>query len=428
MSTRSCDPAAGGAEKRGPRRRSVATAWRQLTAAPHRILFFFGMLQLLAAMAWWLADLLGRYGGLYAPPAWAVPPGWAHGYLLAYGTLPFFIFGFLMTAMPNWLGEGRVHRAAYVGCALLMASGVAAFYAAVAVGPVAVAAAVAIQLAGWLTGWLALARLALRASRPERRYPAIMLALTAVGAMLAGAFGLGVARVEPGLASAALRGGIWFFLLPLFFNVSHRMIPFFTSRVLPGYPVIRPSWTGPTFTAGSILRGALEAGGATAWLLAADALMLAPVVWLLVRWQGWRSRGVRLLAVLHLGFAALGVALALFAVQDAAALGGRFVLGHAPLHALTVGYFTAMLVAMVSRVSLGHSGRPLEADALTWGCFLAVLVTAALRVGADLPGVPEEARAMLTWLSALGWLLALFPWVVSYLPLYLAPRADGRPG
>jgi uncharacterized protein involved in response to NO len=137
---------------------------------------------------------------------------------------------------------------------------------------------------------------------------------------------------------------------------------------------------------------------------------------------------VRLLAVLHLAFALLGVALLLFAAQDAAALAGKSVLGHAPLHALTVGYFTAMLVAMVSRVSLGHSGRPLEADAVTWGCFLAVLATAALRVAAEFPGVPAEAQAMLTWLSALAWLSALLPWVVSYLPMYLAPRVDGRPG
>ncbi|HSO07137.1 MAG TPA: NnrS family protein, partial [Pelomicrobium sp.] len=351
-----------------------------------------------------------------------------HGYLMLFGTMPFFIFGFLMTAMPNWLGGGRVPRGAYLGCAGLMAAGVIAFYPALAVAPWAVAAAVALQLAGWITGWTALARLSIRAERPEKRYPAIMLTVTAVGAALAAAFAGGAARLEAGWVTVALRGGVWFFLLPLFFNVSHRMIPFFSSRVLPDYPVVRPVWTVPMFTAGSVLRGMLEMGGATPWLGAADLLMLGPFVYLVVRWRGWVSGGVRLLAVLHLGFAMLGVALVLFAVQDAAALAGRAVLGQAPLHALTVGYFTAMLVAMVSRVSLGHSGRPLKADAVTWGAFLAVLATAAMRIAAELPGVPAEARAMLMWLSALAWVVALVPWAVTYLPIYLAPRADGRPG
>ncbi|MFZ5558736.1 MAG: NnrS family protein [Pseudomonadota bacterium] len=429
MSTRSCEPAARGGAPRRPQRRSAAAVWRQLTAAPHRILFFCGMLQLLAAMAWWLANLLGRYGGLYTPPVLAAPPGWAHGYLMIFGTLPFFIFGFLMTAMPNWLGEGRVPRPAYLACAGLMAAGVAAFYAAVAISPWLAAAAVLVQLAGWIVGWVALARLSARAARPERRYPAIMLSVTAVGAALLAAFAVGVARLDPAWVAAALRGGLWWFLLPVFFNVSHRMIPFFSSRALPGYPVIRPPWTVPMFTAGSLLRGVLElAGSAPALLLVADGLMLLPVAYLTARWRGWRAGGVRLLAVLHLGFAMLAVALVLFLVQDVAALRGHAVLGHAPAHALTIGYFSAMLVAMVSRVTLGHSGRPLEADAVIWGCFLAVLATAALRIAAELPGVPAEARAMLMWLAALAWLLALLPWVVAYLPVYLAPRVDGRPG
>ncbi len=310
----------------------------------------------------------------------------------------------------------------------MMAAGVIAFYPAVALAPWAAAGAVALQLAGWAAGWLALARLGVRAARPEKRYPVIMLTVTALGAVLAAVFAVGAGFQEPGWVAAALRGGVWFFLLPLFFNVSHRMIPFFSSRVLPDYPVIRPRWTVPMFTAGCALRGALEMAGATAWLGAADLLMLLPFAYLALRWRGWVSGGERLLAVLHLGFAMLGVALVLFAVQDGAALAGHAVLGHAPMHALTVGYFTAMLVAMVSRVSLGHSGRPLKADAVTWGAFLAVLATAAMRIAAELPGLPTEARAMLMWLSAFAWVLALLPWVVTYLPIYLAPRADGRPG
>ena len=57
----------------------------------------------------------------------------------------------------------------------------------------------------------------------------------------------------------------------------------------------------------------------------------------------------------------------------------------------------AASVAMVSRVSLGHSGRALEADALTWWVFLGLLATAAVRALADLWFVPPALRL---WLRA----------------------------
>jgi uncharacterized protein involved in response to NO len=128
--------------------------------------------------------------------------------------------------------------------------------------------------------------------------------------------------------------------------------------------------------------------------------------------------------MLHIAFAVLALALALHVLQSLAWLGGRAVLGLAPLHLLAIGYFSAMLLAMVSRVSLGHSGRPLVADRLTFACFLGVLASAAVRVAADLaPGAPWLMPA-----AALLWLVAFGAWAWRYVPFYFLPRADGRPG
>ena len=60
-----------------------------LAAAPHRVFFFVGAVQGVAAITWWLADLAGRYGGWYASPAWTVPAPWAHAYLFLY--LPLYL-------------------------------------------------------------------------------------------------------------------------------------------------------------------------------------------------------------------------------------------------------------------------------------------------------------------------------------------------
>ncbi len=395
-----------------------------LAAAPHRTWFFAGAVQLIATMGWWMAEIGARYGSWFPPPAWVMPPGWLHAYVMLYGVFPFFIFGFLMTAVPNWLGEGRVPKGCYVPAAGLMLAGALATYAGTTAGVAFLLLGTGLALAGWAVAWSGLFDLVRRATRPDRRYPMVVLTLTAAGFVLHACVLAWLASGKTLLFQLARTGAVWFFLLPLFFNVSHRMIPFFSSRALPDYPVVRPPWSVPLFTAGSVIHGVLELAGLTAWTWIPDGVMLVVVFYLLVAWRSWRSFPVPLLSMLHIAFAVLALALALHMLQSLAWLGGRAVLGLAPLHLLAIGYFSAMLLAMVSRVSLGHSGRPLVADRLTFACFLGVLATAAVRVAADLaPGVPGLMPA-----AALLWLAAFGAWAWRYVPFYFLPRADGRPG
>jgi uncharacterized protein involved in response to NO len=158
-----------------------------------------------------------------------------------------------------------------------------------------------------------------------------------------------------------------------------------------------------------------------------DLPLLLWAGYLALKWGLTQSFRVRLLAVLHISLIALVIAMLLYTIQSLAfALGYRGVLGTAPLHAMTIGYFSAIALGMVSRVSLGHSGRALEADKLTWACFLGVLAAAIVRVSAELPGVPGSAGPKLSALAAMVWLAAFLPWATRYLPLYLEPRADSR--
>ena len=402
--------------------------WLAFSAAPHRVFFFAGIVQGVLAMLWWLVDLLGHHAGWIAPIAWAVPAPWVHAGLMIYGFLPFFMFGFLMTAVPNWL-KVSVPRRYYLAAVLCMSAGWVLFYAGLATSSSLAAAAIALVLVGWGAGLAGLVRMVVLTPERDIRHPAILF--TAVGFGWTGlACLLAALYFDAPLLSAMFRyGGLWFFALPIFLSVTNRMVPFFSSRALGDTGIVRPNWSHATLLAGCAGHGALEIAGLARWTWVVDLPMAAAVVYLAFKWGLLRSFTARLLAVLHLSLMALAFSLSLFVIQSLTlAISGERVLGLAPLHAMTIGYFSSMVIGMVSRVSLGHSGNTLVADRLTWFCFLGILAAAAFRVGADLPGVTPSAGHALTLISALMWLACFCAWGSRYLPKYLAPRIDGRPG
>jgi uncharacterized protein involved in response to NO len=405
----------------------VRAALRLLGRVPHRLFFLLGALQAVAVMGWWLLDLGGRYAGLYAPIAWTVPPPWGHAFLLTCTVFPFFMFGFLMTAMPNWTGEAMPHRA-HLYAGLPMALGVVLVYAGFATDARVALAGVALLVAGWLAGVGILASV-VAANRGRDPFAVWLTALMGVGALSAAAFGAWLATDETLYATVSRHAGIWLFLVPIFLTIEHRLVPFFSSRVIEGYALFRPKWSLPLLGAAAAAHFALELAEARAWLWVVDAPMAAWVGFLAVKWGLKGSFRARLLVMLHLGVVAAATALSLYALDSlAAAAGHPGALGLAPLHALTIGYFAATTVAMVSRVSLGHSGRALEADALTWWAFLGILATAGVRAIGDLWFVPPALRLWLSVAAAVLWLAVFVPWAARYVPIYLRPRADGRPG
>lgn len=142
-------------------------------------------------------------------------------------------------------------------------------------------------------------------------------------------------------------------------------------------------------------------------------------------WQPWKCRRPGLLAALHLSFAWLPLAFTLYSAQSLLAFLDRgFLLGRAPVHALTIGFFGSMLVAMVTRVTQGHSGRPLQMGRIAWLTFALLQLVALARIGAELSADAPW------WLlvAAFGWIVAFAPWVLRSLWIYLTPRADGKPG
>ncbi|MGN6738422.1 NnrS family protein [Dyella sp.] len=395
-----------------------------LAQAPHRLLFFAGTCAVLISMAWWALQLASlRYGWGHWPQP-PVPPTWGHALLTVYGMLPLFMFGFLLTVFPRWLDRTALPRRRYVPVAGTVFGGYLLAHAGLLGSLALLRAGVLLIAIGYGVALVTLAQV-LAASTARQAHAWSYLGALAVGSggLIAGLAALSGA--PPVAMTLAIRLGVFGFLLPIYFSVCHRMIPFFSANVIPGYRMWRPraslvlAWTLLT------AHVALELAGAQAWRWLADASLALLFATHALMWRPWQARRPGLLLALHLAFAWLPVAFALYALQSAWQLAtGENVLGLAPLHVLTIGYFGSMLVAMVTRVTQGHSGRLLQMGAVPWLCFVLLQGVVALRVRAEL-GLDSYRWLVL---AAAGWLIAFAPWVLRSAWIYLTPRADGKPG
>lgn len=396
---------------------------RLLTAAPHRLMFFAGAGNVLLAMVWWTFWLINARWPVVNMPQLAIPAGWMHALIMQYQVLPSFIFGFLLTVFPRWMDLPAFSRWHYVPVGFGLLAGQALTLASLFGFEHLLFMGWLLTLAGWLTGASYLAMLLWR--DPNTTWHAI----SAFIALLFGLIGIGLVFVylfsrDVHWMFASIKFGGFGLLLPVYFTVCHRMLPFFAGTALPGYRVIRPMWALALFWLLAMLHLGMELTHSYAWLWLTDLPLAVLSAWLL--WHWWpRQRMPALLAVLMLGFAWLPIAALLYGLQSLwLQNAGEFILGRAPAHALFIGFFGSLLVAMVTRVTQGHSGRPLQLGNTAAFAFITVQIVAVIRLGAEL------VSDALLWHSAAGllWLLAFLPWAVRSLWIYLTPRADGQPG
>ncbi|MDR2012845.1 MAG: NnrS family protein [Rhodanobacter sp.] len=406
---------------------------KRLLDAPHRLGFFAAALMFALSALWWATQLTLR--ALSHTAALTVPPPIAHGLLMATGFMPLFIVGFLFTAGPRWLGLPPVTARTLFAPVLAMLGGGVVLLIGFHLSAGLAAAGGALGAAGWsaIMGrflWL------VRASKASDRVHAIMVAGAGViGALAWWAASIALATSSMMAARVATRAMLWFWLAPTFVAVSHRMIPFFTASALPALDAWRPFWLLWLQLAALVFAGAGFIAEILWWPLPAalhavqggiELLIAAALLALAWRWGLVQSLRNRLLAMLHGGYLWLGLAFALLAIAHALQAGGRVAgLGLAPLHALSMGYFGATLIAMTTRVAVGHSGRSLVADDLAWLLYLVLQTAVLLRVAAELW---PAAQTPLTLAAIAAWCAATVGWAWRYGGWMGRPRVDGRPG
>jgi len=437
--TKQVPPPAAGAVPNPGARDYPPGRWKiaRLASAPHRLGFFVGMSMLSAGALWWLA-VLGLRLAPGLPVPWAIGSVHVHALLMIFSYMPMFFAGFLFTAGPRWLGVPAPGARALLPTAIAWLAGWAMFLIGAHAGAPLAATGLAVVAAAWSLFVSRLIRL-LRASRARDRTHLAVVTIAGVagaGALWLAASGLAIA--EPQLVRFALSAGLWWFLAPVFVAASHRMVPFFDVAV-PRLERRLPNgllWIWLTVLLPQpVLDSAAHAGN---WItLAAAALDVAAallVLQLALRWARVQNLRIRLLAMLHAGFAWFGVALGLQALTAWLAWNGQD--AHearlAALHALGMGFFGSTQLAFVTRISAGQQGRAQSIDALAWALFLGLQGAVLLRLAATaLPAWQPHRDAAQLWLllaAALSWAIVMVTWSARYMRWYGRPRSDGRPG
>lgn len=204
--------------------------------------------------------------------------------------------------------------------------------------------------------------------------------------------------------------------------IGGRVIPGFTANaVLNSKPVSRRLVDRATLL--------LSALASMAWLLAwwpaiIATLAIAAAIAHTVRLSGWQPQHTwrqPLLWILHLSYAWIGFGFVLLALSAM-----QIVSSSAAFHALAVGSMAGLILGMMTRSALGHTGRMLRAGIAETAMFILIQAGAVARFYAALGYTDRHQTAMLA--AAMVWITAFGLYVAVYAPYLCQPRIDGRAG
>lgn len=392
-------------------RRARMAAAPPILRGGFRPFFLGGALWAVGALSLWLTTL----GGAVAIPSAFDALAW-HRHEMLFGFVGAVIAGFLLTAIPNWTGRLPIAGGPLASLFILWLAGRLAMLLSASLGP---AIAAIIDVGFYLTLAVVAAREVIAAN--NRNVPIVGLVLL-----------FGIANGLDHLAAAgvfidpALPWQLAVALVTLMISlIGGRIVPSFTrnwlakrgvSRGLPGQPN-RFDMTTIGLTGLALLSWIAAPSGWLPGMLLAIAAAAQGIR--LARWKGWMAVRDPLVLVLHVGYAWIPVGLALLAAAQL----GAAVPQSAAVHALTSGAMGTMILAVMTRASLGHTGRELRAGPATTLIYLLVTTGAVLRVAASLSVVGYRLGMEA---AGLCWIGSFVLFVLSYGPILFAPRLGER--
>ena len=378
-----------------------------LWASAFRPFYFLGALYAPLLVAAWL----GAFHGLWNLPPDAIPLKLLHGHEFIFGFAAAIISGIVLTALPSWAGTEEICGRRLMLLTALWLAGRIGFWASPWL-PSLLPAVVDCLLFPAIFFMLAPQLL-----RAGNRLYLLLLPILAVLFAANTIYHHGLLASNYGQAWQALRLAIYAIIV-LYILKGGVLAPIFTANALrekgrASLPACNMKLEVAATGAVLLLATLDLAAAPPAWtgsIALACALLHG---WRTARWQGWRVADVPLVLVMHLGFAWLILA---FVLKAAAELGG-IVPEAMWLHAFTIGSLGLMMLGLMTRVSLRHTGRPLRVPpAMIVACVL-IFAATMLRLAASLHGPHSPAIV----LSAGLWAASFALYFLTFWKVLLSP-------
>jgi uncharacterized protein involved in response to NO len=378
-----------------------------------RPFFLFAALQAALAIALWVPWFLG----LVAVPSLLPPLAW-HAHSLLFGYVPAVVAGFLLTAVPNWTGRLPVAGWPLAGLASLWLAGQVATLGSEHLG-VWTTALVALSFLCALT---AVVGREIASAGNWRNMPVLLI--LAVLLIAQALFHWEVDRFgRPDISQRLAIGAI----VTLIALIGGRIVPSFTTnwikRVNPGRLPQPPGRLDAIAIAAGIAAFGVWVASVRltvpGWL-GGGLLLLAGLLHLArqARWAPERTWREPLLAILHVGYLFVGLG---FLLAGLAELSHGGLAASAGIHAWTAGAIGTMTLAVMTRASLGHTGRALAAGPATAVIYASVVLAAVLRIASAL--APEHTMLLIP-AAGIAWIVAFLGFAAAYGPMLALPRAD----
>lgn len=373
--------------------------------------FFLGAaLWAVLVMALWLAQMFD----VLTLPLRFDPVSW-HAHAFLFGYLSAVIAGFLLTAVPNWTGRAALSGLPLFLLVLLWVLGRLAVLTALW-WPAALVATLDLAFLTAMLFWLLREIIA---GKNWRNLIVVAMLLAFLGGNAV--FHLEAAGGGYAAQGIGLRIGISAAVM-MVAVIGGRIVPAFTRNwlVKQGSDMLpAPVMAGFDKIALLVLLAAMISWLAAPQLvLSGGLLVVAGVLHLirLARWAGRQAMAEPLVAILHLGYAfvpfgALAIGLGILGIGD----------GAAAQHLWMAGALGVMTLAVMTRASLGHSGRALISDPVTVLIYAAIVMSVLLRwVAGNWP----EQQGLLHGISGGAWIIAFGGFALSYGAMMIRPRAD----
>jgi len=386
-------------------RRPPTTQWA-LFALGFRPFYLLAALLAATAIPLWVLVFMGK---LTLP----LPGIWWHAHEMIFGFAAAVVVGFLFTAGRNWTGLPTPIGTSLAALAGLWLAGRFAMLLGEGVWVALVDGAFLPVVA------VVLARLLWRGNQARQNYfvPVLIGALALANICFHLAW-LTFLEVDP---LRCLYAALMLIVL-LETVIAGRVTPGFTASTIKGVRQWRPVWL-------DIATIALTGLAFMAWLLRlpvglTTTLALVAAIAHFARafgWNPWATRGEPMLWILHLSYLWIPVGLLLLAAEQ---------LGWVPLsaamHAFGIGATGGLIIGMITRTALGHTGRMLKVGAGETAAYVLVPLAALVRV-VTLVYLPALAMAGIH-IAATLWALAFAIYLLRYAPWLARPRLDGQPG